>query len=658
MWAKLKTIGSVWWAFFQWFIGLWSMNVCGTCNYVAAQIQPDLHEEKLRAELSEKCKEIKRLQAEKQNEVNAHALQLEFVRRPTETVSKLSQTPVNMTGLNGNSVHLRKAEDCILKMNNKLMKKQKCMSELQTELHSLRQQMKKYIQEKGKTIHSLQNKLCVQKMGGKEAHLNNSATIQVKLEAMAAQNNSLQKDKELLLSAKDFLKKDNEYLKRENMRLLEECERLHSIEEEANILRQDCVAMEDRFRDVSAVAKELETEKNRCKRNREECAYLQQQVSSLQLSLEEANREKELLEKQAKRSQSTIAYQEALIKCLKRRICMDTGESKEPAEREGSQSKNKLNVAYMEEEKSQVHWNELVQMEESSITEETPVTEVIETHPDYRDEETGTHEDSADSRNARFSVGACNRARSKKKRLSEYIIPSQLEQLPQDNLSLRDHTDQKMADMLSSFHNLFRSGIGPNEHNYGDYFHNLVCMEEHADRKKMKRYNMANVSLKIISKKQLQLHVPALDELHPFVRKGDLVYLQVSLQNCEREESIKYRADIEKVINKSISLAGFLSKLIIRLQENSSMCFDVEFTSNRFPPRAMHRAIDLLLERDMLHVVFPPDSSLPALPVDEDIQFINPLIQSNPEQQTAVRNILLGTSYPSPYIIFGPPGTG
>jgi len=38
--------------------------------------------------------------------------------------------------------------------------------------------------------------------------------------------------------------------------------------------------------------------------------------------------------------------------------------------------------------------------------------------------------------------------------------------------------------------------------------------------------------------------------------------------------------------------------------------------------------------------------------------FINPLIQENPEQQTAVRNIVLGTSRPSPYIIFGPPGTG
>jgi Primosomal protein N'' (replication factor Y) - superfamily II helicase len=33
-------------------------------------------------------------------------------------------------------------------------------------------------------------------------------------------------------------------------------------------------------------------------------------------------------------------------------------------------------------------------------------------------------------------------------------------------------------------------------------------------------------------------------------------------------------------------------------------------------------------------------------------------MKRNPEQQQAVQNIVSGTSYPAPYLIFGPPGTG
>jgi hypothetical protein len=37
--------------------------------------------------------------------------------------------------------------------------------------------------------------------------------------------------------------------------LLKECERLHSTEEEADLLREECVATEDIFTEVSVIAK-------------------------------------------------------------------------------------------------------------------------------------------------------------------------------------------------------------------------------------------------------------------------------------------------------------------------------------------------------------------------------------------------------------------
>lgn len=36
----------------------------------------------------------------------------------------------------------------------------------------------------------------------------------------------------------------------------------------------------------------------------------------------------------------------------------------------------------------------------------------------------------------------------------------------------------------------------------------------------------------------------------------------------------------------------------------------------------------------------------------------NRKLESNLEQMQAVKNIVLGTSKPAPYIVFGPPGTG
>jgi chromosome segregation ATPase len=135
---------------------------------------------------------------------------------------------------------------------------------------------------------------------------------------MEEKNNGLQKDIELLLSAKDFLKNENESVKRENRRLLENCERLQDIEKEA----------EGRFKEVSVIAKELETEKNRYKGKLEECGNLQKQVSSLQQSLKKAKKEKDILENKAKNLESEIANQDHLIKYPRPKSFTDTEENK------------------------------------------------------------------------------------------------------------------------------------------------------------------------------------------------------------------------------------------------------------------------------------------------------------------------------------------
>lgn len=41
---------------------------------------------------------------------------------------------------------------------------------------------------------------------------------------------------------------------------------------------------------------------------------------------------------------------------------------------------------------------------------------------------------------------------------------------------------------------------------------------------------------------------------------------------------------------------------------------------------------------------------------DEDFVWFNKQVETNNEQQTAIKNIINGTAYPFPYVVFGPPG--
>lgn len=41
-----------------------------------------------------------------------------------------------------------------------------------------------------------------------------------------------------------------------------------------------------------------------------------------------------------------------------------------------------------------------------------------------------------------------------------------------------------------------------------------------------------------------------------------------------------------------------------------------------------------------------------------NFRFYNPLVKENEEQKLAVRNIVYRSSGKSPFIVFGPPGTG
>lgn len=87
----------------------------------------------------------------------------------------------------------------------------------------------------------------------------------------------------------------------------------------------------------------------------------------------------------------------------------------------------------------------------------------------------------------------------------------------------------------------------------------------------------------------------------------------------------------------------------------------IRFMSNRTTIALEHRALDLLDKHKISRFFFPNrdnlliDSAKPAAANAAHIKWISDV---NSEQRSAVENILKRTSYPFPYILFGPPGTG
>lgn len=85
--------------------------------------------------------------------------------------------------------------------------------------------------------------------------------------------------------------------------------------------------------------------------------------------------------------------------------------------------------------------------------------------------------------------------------------------------------------------------------------------------------------------------------------------------------------------------------------------YHVEFQPNRVTVRVAHQAIDIAESKQMS--TFFKDFTGQEKPFKESFQkikWMNPMIYDNKEQQVAIKNIVNCSSYPSPYILFGPPG--
>ncbi|GLV35616.1 armitage [Carabus blaptoides fortunei] len=188
--------------------------------------------------------------------------------------------------------------------------------------------------------------------------------------------------------------------------------------------------------------------------------------------------------------------------------------------------------------------------------------------------------------------------------------------------------------------------------NYCIMLKTLLHIEEHQMKKNIHDYDCDNQKLCRIPGKPhlLSLEVPGLAENRPSLIRGDDLLVR------KPGDTVRYKAYIHNVRETTVHL-GF-HKRFVSDEHPQTQLYSVSFGFNRHTLKTEHQAVELVKKHDVAMHFFPFKAPNSPKLLSEQYDWFEKKILKNEEQQQAVRHILSRTSYPAPYLLFGPPGTG
>ncbi|XP_066209574.1 helicase MOV-10 isoform X1 [Saccopteryx leptura] len=195
--------------------------------------------------------------------------------------------------------------------------------------------------------------------------------------------------------------------------------------------------------------------------------------------------------------------------------------------------------------------------------------------------------------------------------------------------------------------------------NYEKKFRLLLHLEELQMEHDIRHYDLESVPMTLdpIARNPtlLTLEVPGVAESRPSVLRGDHLFALLSAETYQ-DNPVTYKGYVHKVELDRVKLS-FSTSLLNRFVDG--LTFKVNFTFNRQPLRVQHRALELTGRHRLWPTLFPVASrGVPLLASDVELKLYDRSLVANPEQRQAVKHIVMGTTRPAPYIVFGPPGTG
>ncbi|KAJ8260425.1 hypothetical protein GJAV_G00181950 [Gymnothorax javanicus] len=197
-------------------------------------------------------------------------------------------------------------------------------------------------------------------------------------------------------------------------------------------------------------------------------------------------------------------------------------------------------------------------------------------------------------------------------KLKEYRYPFHLKEMAKARFEEdAEYLSTTARQQLPSTKSLLESSLS--FQNYAKRFQLLLHLEELQMEVDIRKYDMHNSTMTQdkSNKKLLILQVPGVAENRPSVLRGD--HLRVTKSEDTEQPITVYTGYVHRVELERVKL-GFSKKLV------KSFISNMKFNAK--------------------------------------LSFYDRKLENNPEQRSAVQNIVSGLSRPAPYLVFGPPGTG
>ncbi|KAL1402793.1 hypothetical protein pipiens_000945, partial [Culex pipiens pipiens] len=231
--------------------------------------------------------------------------------------------------------------------------------------------------------------------------------------------------------------------------------------------------------------------------------------------------------------------------------------------------------------------------------------------------------------------------------IPQYLIDLYLKEFEHDN-----HYDRLAMLCLENLRKFNKAGLTPT--NYVEHLRLLNMIEDYDLQTTFATYTIPKVTLKPME--QARRYLITLDQFDVppnLLEEDGYARITVTKHNRNVDNNLEFINGYIDAVNET--------GIVVTMQApvRFTLPCRVEFPLNRTQYKLEYEALAHISKIDLDQLLFPKVLAKKRRPVRQvKFDWFQPTIAANAEQVTAIRNIVNMTSYPAPYIIFGPPGTG